>query len=122
MKKILICILLTASVVACNDEPEGPAVEHVTATPALVWDGTTIPLGEDNGWSLSRTNQWIAVTNYTAKSQYVLRLMDKTLSVALDGHTPKTVALDSVSTVSDGVRATYTFTSESKQGTLTIEL
>lgn len=135
MKKLLIYSLLAimaAAVSSCNDDDvTNPEVSVINDAEAFVWNGENIALDADNGWSLSRTNSWIAVTNNGQQTQYMLKWQggmatgaktDATLSFAVNGGKPVTTPVSDMSLTTDGTRCQIVFTADGRAGSLTFAI
>ncbi|WP_294556903.1 hypothetical protein [uncultured Bacteroides sp.] len=66
--KTFVIILLTLLTMACSEK--NTLLPDDTATPSLTWQGHTINLGESNGWSITRFNNWVAITNDALRTQF----------------------------------------------------
>lgn len=68
--KTFVIILSALSVMACSKNDT--LLPDDSTTPSLTWQGHTINLGESNGWSITRFNNWIAITNDALRTQFHL--------------------------------------------------
>ena len=127
MKKITIC--LASSVIAgaavlssCSDDNYGKVALPEPQPVSIQWSGLNVDLQRDSDWSMSRSNKWVAFTNYDEKTQYYVNWGDETLimKVIENGAQPKTYNLKSIDFKNDGVNGTITFLDENNnRGTIT---
>lgn len=131
MKKILIPAVLAVFMTACSDEPEAFIMPEEGPT-TLSWDSVMISVDDDSDWCLSRSNSWVAFTDYDNKSQYVLQWeggmnngekQDAILKVALNGQAPQEYTISKCVLSQDGVNCSIDFTATNgNSGTFTFPL
>lgn len=118
MKKIFIPAVLAVFMTACSDEPETFIMPEEGPT-TLSWDSVVINVDDDSDWCLSRSNSWVAFTDYDNKSQYMLQWEggmdngekhDAVLKVALNGGAPQENSITTFTLTQDGVNCIISFT------------
>lgn len=127
----IFCVVLFAPVIAgCSEDDATMATEKAPVT--LNWSGVTINLDETPTWCLTRSNSWVALSNYRDKSQYYISWeggmslglkKNAQLKVSTDGGKPETQALTAFEISTDGVNYTYSFTGDNgASGTFTFPI
>ena len=119
MKKIFLPAIFAMILTGCSDSPEDFVVPEEGPI-EMSWDGLTVKVEDGSDWCLSRSNSWIAMTNYANKTQYYLQWEggmesgDKTevvFKIALDGAAPQEYEISSCSLSHDGINCSITFSS-----------
>lgn len=124
-------IVIMATLIACSDEHEMYVPE--AKTPSMEWEGQTVNLvGENNGWAVSRLNNWVAITNIDAKSQIYLSWdgdmttgikENPVLTVAANGTAPVSRQVTSLTLENDGKTACFKYTlADGTQSSIIISL
>lgn len=114
-----ILLLLNSCSTQYQDEEALTASEEKFT--ALTWNETNINTAESPQWCLSRSNNWVALTNYNEKKQYYIKWdggMSKGIKknpifkISTNGESPKDQSIKSMELHSDGIYCTITFTGE----------
>ena len=114
---ILSAVLFSSVFIGCSEEETILTPEKVSVT--LNWNGIKINLDESPSWCLTRSNSWVALTNYPEKSQYYInwdggmspgKKTNAQLKISTEGSKPETQELTSFEISTDGVNYTYSFT------------
>ena len=98
----------------------------------LVWQSFSVDPQNNTDWSTSRSNKWIAVTNYEEKSQYLIEWEggmnsgekeNATLKISQNGGAPVEYPLQSLILYNDGENCSMSFTGLNKEkGSIKIPL
>jgi lipoprotein len=64
-------IILSAVLTACKED-DGNISSPQEATPSFFWEGSSFQLEADNGWSITRFANRVALSNFHQKCQYHL--------------------------------------------------
>ena len=104
----------TAVFSSCSDDSNGNIVIPEALPVSIQWNDLTLNFQDDSDWSMSRSNKWVAFTNYDDKTQYYLNWGDATplLKVVENGAQPEVYNLKSIDFKNDGVNGTITFVDE----------
>lgn len=132
MKKIFLSTLLAVFLTACSDDEPQTYVAPEAGPTTLSWDGEVINVDDDSDWCMSRSNCWVAFTDYDNKSQYLLQWEggmnsgekhDALLKVALNGSSPQVSTVTTCTLTHDGVNCTINFTTaDGETGAITFPL
>lgn len=119
MKKITSYLALAAMACAavfpsCSDDTADSVALPEPQPVSIQWNGLTVNLQKDNDWSMSRSNKWVAFTNYGEKTQYHICWGEDTpaITVVENGKTSGTLGIKTIDFKNDGVNGTITFTDE----------
>lgn len=132
MRKTLLlfisCSLLT--LLSCNDEKTAPVI--TSNDTIITWGDETIDTSESSQWCLSRSNSWIALTNYNERTQYYMEWeggmsqgikSNPRFRISTNGGSPISQSINELELKSDGINCTLTFTGENGQsGSITFPL
>lgn len=121
---IISLILLFAG---CEEKDEAGLPTDETI-PAFSWDDYSFLLEKDNGWSITRFNNRVALSNFARKCQYLLswegnmgdgEKAQAVLKIAEVGQSFQEIALDRLTVTNvNGMYYTIHFVQEEKEGKL----
>lgn len=111
--------LLSLSLAGCSDDEVLQPIEK--ADVSFSWVNMNVNVSENPQWSFSRSNHWVAMTNYAEKTQCYIEWhgdmaqgekTDGQLKIAQNGAIPVTHKLKNLTLSSDGINCTLSFLSE----------
>ena len=109
-----VAFVCTASFSSCSDDKAESVILPEPQPASIQCNGLNVNLKTDNDWSMSRSNKWVAFTNYDEKTQYYISWGEEAPSVKVveNGKAPSELNIKSIDFKNDGVNGTITFTDE----------
>ena len=132
MRKILLFVftIFMLTFYSCSKEHNVSVIEKKSAT--ITWNEENINFAESSQWCLSRSNRWIAMTNYSQKTQYYIEWeggmsegikRNPMFKISNNGNGPTNQNITTLELKSDGINCTLTFSGKNgESGFLTFPL